>query len=141
MNTKGHESVADAAGIPLLEEALGKENRSIRALYLGNWLTDVSQAVDPVAYASGSAKLAGEMDTVVDALKKATEDFLKELLPTLFEAQDGPAGQILRSLKPDLEPAAEEATRALHGSLDFLLLRASRIAMRDSPRSSETRAW
>jgi hypothetical protein len=130
MNTEGHEGVAEAAGIPLLEEAFGKDNRSVRALYLGNWLTDVSQAVDPVAYASGSRKIAGGLDTAVDAVKKAVEGFLDELLPTLFEEREGPAGHVLRSLKPDLEPVAQRAKAEIRAALDFLV--AAQVEDRDA---------
>jgi hypothetical protein len=43
VNTEGHADVAESAGIPLLREAFGEKDRSLDALELGNWLTDVSQ--------------------------------------------------------------------------------------------------
>jgi hypothetical protein len=120
MNTHGHEEVARTAGIPLLKEAFGNDNHSLDALYLGNWLTDVSQAVDPVAYASAAAKISSGGETVIDKVRQAADDFLDELLPTIFERL-GPVGQGLRSLKVDLEPIAKEAKEALHHALDGLL--------------------
>lgn len=61
MNTHGHESIAEAAGLPLLKEVfkgLGYgENLSLQAFYLGNWITDLSQLVDPVAIAGLRGKL------------------------------------------------------------------------------------
>ena len=47
MNTAGHHSVADTAGLPVLKEAFARVGASPRlnCFYMGNWLTDVSQAV------------------------------------------------------------------------------------------------
>lgn len=52
MKGSGHEGVAKDVGLPMLEEAFGDDKKSLKAFYLGNWLTDMSQLVDPVAYAS-----------------------------------------------------------------------------------------
>lgn len=66
MNTKGHHYVALVAGIKLLQQAFAEESeaegmsigkRNLAALYLGNWLTDLSQTVDPIAYRSGFEKV------------------------------------------------------------------------------------
>jgi hypothetical protein len=119
MNTEGHEEVARTAGIPLLAEVFGKDKRSLDALYLGNWLTDVSQAVDPVAYASGSAKVGATGETVIDEVKRAVDSFLDQLVPTMFKRTA--AGKALESLKKDLEEPAEAAKKALHQALDGLL--------------------
>jgi hypothetical protein len=120
MNTHGHEDVAKTAGLPLLEEAFGKDKRSLRALYLGNWLTDVSQAVDPVAYWSGTGKIKSGADSVVDEVKKSIKGFLDELIATVFEEQGSIGQQILKSLKSEIERHAEEAKNSLHKKIDFL---------------------
>jgi hypothetical protein len=119
MNTEGHEEVARTAGIPLLAAAFGKDNRSLDALYLGNWLTDVSQAVDPVAYASGSAKVGSTGENVIDQMKRTVDSFLDQLVPTVFKRT--PAGRALESLKKDLDEPADAAKKALHQALDGLL--------------------
>ncbi len=120
MNTEGHEEVARTAGIPLLAAVFGKNNRSLDALYLGNWLTDVSQAVDPVAYASGAAKVGASGETVIDEVKRAVDTFLDQLVPTVFK-RTRPGGRALQSLKAELEKPAAEAKKALHEALDGLL--------------------
>ncbi|MFZ3065958.1 MAG: HET-C-related protein [Nitrospirota bacterium] len=120
MNTHGHEDVAKTAGLPLLEEAFGKDKRSLTALHLGNWLTDVSQAIDPVAYWSGSSKIKSEADSVVEEVKKSIEGFLDELIATVFDEQGSIGQQILKSLKPDIEPYAKKAKDSLHKKIDFL---------------------
>ena len=61
MNTHGHHECAEQVGEKVLEDALktlGKSNVRLAGFYLGNWLSDVSQAVDPVAYAGASGKAA-----------------------------------------------------------------------------------
>lgn len=120
MNTHGHEDVAKTAGLPLLEETFGKDKRSLSALHLGNWLTDVSQAVDPIAYWSGSSKIKSGADSVVDEVKKSIEGFLDELIATVFEEQGSIGQQIFKSLKPDIEPYAKKAKDSLHKKIDFL---------------------
>ena len=116
MNTEGHEDVARTAGIPLLAAAFGGDRLSLDALYLGNWLTDVSQVIDPVAYAAGSAKTGATGDSVVDDLKKTATDVIDQFVPTFFRRT--PAGQVLESLEKDLEQAAKDAKQALHQALD-----------------------
>lgn len=52
MDTDGHSECAEV-GAKILQAALkrsGREGWRTSAFYLGNWITDVSQAVDPVAY-------------------------------------------------------------------------------------------
>ncbi len=70
MNTSGHHSVAIEAGLPVLLDAVnraGKADAPLHAFYLGNWITDVSQAVDPVAYASLVRKLRCGLQSVRDS--------------------------------------------------------------------------
>jgi hypothetical protein len=63
MDTTGHHSIARAVGEAYLIKAIGDANQRnadgsplrITSFYLGNWLTDVSQPVDPRAYRDLSA--------------------------------------------------------------------------------------
>ena len=55
MNTHGHEEIAIEAGLPQLKEAfagLGYDSPRLQAFYLGNWIADISQIVDPGAIAN-----------------------------------------------------------------------------------------
>lgn len=119
MNTAGHEDVARTAGIPLLVDAFGKDRTSLDALYLGNWLTDVSQLVDPVAYTVGAAKIGATGDSVVDRLKQTATDVIDQLVPTFF--RQTPLGQPLESLEQELDQAAKDAKAAIHEALEQLL--------------------
>jgi hypothetical protein len=63
MDAHGHQLIANV-GERLLRSALQQSNPKkgamrIGAFYFGNWLTDVSQCVDPVAYRSAGNKLKG----------------------------------------------------------------------------------
>lgn len=130
MNTHGHEEVAKEAGLPLLQEAFGRENRSLNAFYLGNWLTDVSQAVDPVAYRAGSAAITGAINDMIDGMKNAVDAILDEITSTTFT----PLQSALRSLRPDLTPTANRLKQQLHAHIDFFFAmhtheRDSRVAV------------
>jgi hypothetical protein len=124
VNTHGHEDVARTAGIPLLKEVFGKDNRSLDALYLGNWLTDVSQAVDPLAYATVAEGIRSGGEGVVDAIRRSADGFIEELVPTFFD-RHSPLGKQLRSLKPDLAPFAKQAKDSLNRAVDALLVGAT----------------
>src|SRR5262249_46120595 len=58
MDPTGHHSIAHAVGEAYLIKAIAEANHKnndgkplrITSFYLGNWLTDVSQPVDPRAY-------------------------------------------------------------------------------------------
>ncbi|MCP4248481.1 MAG: hypothetical protein GY778_15645 [bacterium] len=72
MDTDGHEQCADHAGEPVLRTALqvvGKGRWRINGFYLGNWLTDVSQAVDPVAIAAFKTSFMSAIDGVIAAVR------------------------------------------------------------------------
>lgn len=77
MNTGGHHSVAATAGLPVLRDALDRAGRDLplHAFYMGNWLTDVSQAVDPVAYRNARLKINKGLKTVHDLLKSLGNPF------------------------------------------------------------------
>lgn len=79
MNTEGHGKVAEEVGLPVLlsaYKARGHERVPLNAFHLGNWLTDVQQAVDPVAINAAGIK---------DALR----ELLDELLVTLYLRANG----------------------------------------------------
>jgi hypothetical protein len=124
VNTEGHADVAHSAGIPLLKKAFGEKNRSLDALELGNWLTDVSQAVDPVAFATVAEGIRSGGEAVVDDVRKGIDTFVEQFLATVFERL-GTGGQALRSLKPDLAPYAKAAKGALNSAIDDLLVGAT----------------
>jgi hypothetical protein len=74
LNTHGHNSVAKEVGLPLLQAALqraGKGSPRLGAFYMGNWLTDVSQAVDPVAYAALITKGPKFVNALVQGLQSS----------------------------------------------------------------------
>lgn len=58
MKPQGHHSVADEAGLPLLRAAFGNDHRALGAFYLGNWIADFSQLVEPVAMAGIRGEIA-----------------------------------------------------------------------------------
>lgn len=64
MNTQGHHDVANKVGLPMLKEVFG--SRRVDAFYLGNWLTDLSQVVDPVAFESVTQKATKWIDSALD---------------------------------------------------------------------------
>jgi hypothetical protein len=77
MDTTGHHSLS-AIGEKLLKEALKRGNHKdmrIGAFYLGNWLTDVSQTVDPVAYKKAQ-KTGSE---AAEALKRLFDRLLDDV--------------------------------------------------------------
>lgn len=70
MNTHGHEDVAYEAGLPLLKQAFSPRMGDPRfaAFYLGNWLTDLSQIDDPVAFKGGRDKIKDIINSVISYL-------------------------------------------------------------------------
>jgi hypothetical protein len=73
MDTHGHEECAKLGG-EMIEAAIGSSrNPQLRlgAFYLGNWLTDVSQAVDPVAISALRVKFRGKVYAVITELEAA----------------------------------------------------------------------
>lgn len=72
MDTHGHEECAKDAGKPLIADALARVGRDfwrLEALYLGNWLTDVSQIVDPVAIGNFRSGIEPVMYRVLDGAR------------------------------------------------------------------------
>lgn len=123
MNTHGHQSVAETAGLPLLQEAFGADKHSLNALYLGNWLTDVSQAVDPVAYWVFAGRAGGAIAAITDIrddIIRDMERLIAELTPTLFSWM--PVQQALDPLKGILENSLNPAIRGLRNLIDGYLI-------------------
>lgn len=76
MDTSHHHLIA-YVGERLIKQALARSHRedlNIGAFYLGNWLTDVSQVVDPVAYANANAKAQALLDSAHDMLDQMVRD-------------------------------------------------------------------
>lgn len=81
MDTHGHHECADQAGLPLLEAALeriGKSGWRTGAFYLGNWITDVQQAVDPQPYSS-----------VANGVRSGVDDLIKSIMSFEVVGQPG----------------------------------------------------
>lgn len=79
-----------------MREALGEKFLATGALYLGNWLTDIRQLVDPIAYSQFAQSIAGALRTVA-----------KEIIDTL------PEGEPATTLKGRVDAAVAEMTGAL----------------------------
>ncbi|GHI00982.1 HET-C-related protein [Neobacillus kokaensis] len=119
MNTHGHEDVSTIAGIPLLEEAFGKDMKSIKALHLGNWLTDVSQVIDPVTFTSGANGLKDGIDSIIDRIKKPIDQTLDEWSSTLFEIEWIDGKKIFKPLKVELNSFVQDLKSELYSLIDF----------------------
>lgn len=85
MDVKGHHRIADEVGLPLLVAAFrqrGHPRTPLNAFPLGNWLTDVQQAIDPVAVAPWADKARA----AVEAINKLGQ----ELVNSVFFRVPGP---------------------------------------------------
>lgn len=80
MDTAGHESVFLEAGKPLLEEAFPQAPRSVAAMHMGNWLTDLSQMVNPVSWAATHAQAPAAIQKAADEMEKLIADALERLV-------------------------------------------------------------
>lgn len=105
MDTHGHERVAKVAGIPLLEAAFSKKSEALQAFYLGNWLTDVSQFVDPVSRACNLNALDERLSSAID-----------KSIASLFRDGGGHSGKpqgLWKSIGHFIEPYANEAKESI----------------------------
>src|SRR5688572_11989356 len=76
----------------------------ISAFYLGNWLTDVSQVVDPVAYNNANAKAQALLDTaraMLDQMVRDLPGFVQE--GVRLTGLDRAADDFLKELKSDID--------------------------------------
>jgi len=132
----------EAAGLPLLKEAFGKDARSLQAFYLGNWLTDVSQAVDPVAYAALRGKVLDKFKTAsmineaVTGVMAVYSEEIDRALATLHTWIDSDTtdntSRILENIREtfDIEEEIVAIKDELGGALDAVLT--GRSQTRDS---------
>lgn len=134
MDTIGHESHADDVGIPMLKEAFtraGKHDQLVELLgenylevvYLGNWLTDVSQGVDPVAYANAQTKAINAFDGLVATLQAIADRF--PLAPGIGVVRDA-----IEGLKNQHRPRLQALLAMLQGGADSDFGRAITLAMK-----------
>jgi len=122
MNTHGHGEVAEEAGLPLLNDTFPRLS-SLHAMHLGNWLTDVSQAVDPVAYATVASKGRGAVDAA-DGFRKSIEATVEEALGAMLEHAPvvvrGPAKRVLARVRDLLGQQANKSKQVLLKCIDEL---------------------
>jgi hypothetical protein len=118
MDTHGHHECAEDAGLPLIEAGLrraGKEHWRTGAFYLGNWITDVQQAVDPGPYDSVAAGVRSGVQGVIDAINSLEHnglpnfirdqfarpfaDFLRRIQAATSALEGGQQSRVAKSLK------------------------------------------
>jgi hypothetical protein len=95
MDTHGHEECAKLGG-EMIQAAIDSSRHPqlrLGAFYLGNWLTDVSQAVDPVAISSLRVKFRQAMYAVIQEVEAVSA-----YLPGFTQAQ---VGQFRNSLNEE----------------------------------------
>jgi hypothetical protein len=114
MNTAGHRYVAEQVGEPLLRDAIKKRLKlqsdpSLKAFYLGNWLTDVSQAVDPVASQGFADKIKASIVEKIAYLRTTILSTKIEGLETLIP-------------KAKVDALLKKAQNDLLNSVDRLIL-------------------
>lgn len=113
MDTAGHHLLAEV-GEKLLKDALkrgnGKDMR-IGAFYLGNWLTDVSQSVDPIAYENAYRYLTALMQDVTDLFQRLVHD-----APAWFSDRTGDAAAKVTQVVVSDPQIAETAKAAVSGA-------------------------
>ena len=149
MNTEGHESIAKEAGIPFLQQTFELNKKGtprLAAFYFGNWLTDVSQLVDPVAYSDAAKSAKERIDNIID--EYASTVFIKstkqigEAIGTAGQVSSNlpggvfqPQSTILKRLADliNLDQPLQNAKNRLHASIDYWILdgndeRTSRLA-------------
>lgn len=120
MNIDGHSSVFEEAGRPLLVAALGNDDKSIDAVHLGNWLTDLSQLIDPVTFAGARTKVTG----ATEAIKRLCGEVVDMVKGTAFrlvgETGAQLADKLAQSMAKEIASYAEEAKQELLRALDVL---------------------
>lgn len=141
MNPHGHHDCAEGVGEKELADALeraGKGKPRLAAFYLGNWLTDVSQAVDPVAYEAAANQVTGPVESIAAAIEGLFQElkaaaFAKvsealgeiEDIPVLGEAVKVGAGWLVKSAPNiDVPGAIDEAKSGLLAILENVLQKA-----------------
>lgn len=104
--------------MPLLREAFG-ELTSIEAMHLGNWLTDVSQAIDPVAYAGPAKKVAALADVFRSAFEEALDEALGAMVEYLPVGSGEPARRILARMRDILVRPVDAIRNEILSALEY----------------------
>jgi hypothetical protein len=113
MDVTGHHTLSDV-GEQLLKDALKRSNHKpmrLGAFYMGNWLTDVSQFVDPVVY----KKQAGNLKALVNAMFERMLDDAPSWIMTALDA----VGEL--GLLTDLRKKLTQARAELIAEIDAFL--------------------
>ncbi len=100
MDPDGHHKVADMAGFPRLRGAFQKRmgpDARLDAFYLGNWLTDVSQVIDPKALERFAA--------VEPDIHKAIDEKIETLLNGVYVVENSLFKPIISFFDPQKEIA------------------------------------
>jgi hypothetical protein len=125
VNTKGHESVFEEAGRPLLEAAFGKDNHSLAAMHLGNWLTDLSQVIDPVTFAGARSKGSSALRSGADELRRFASEMVDLVAATVSkiggESMREDFEESLMRLKAQVASHIEKSKEELSTAIDTLL--------------------
>lgn len=118
MNTHGHEDVAKDAGLPLLEQAfqplMGQPRMG--AFYLGNWIADVCNLVDPNIEANISEKVG----SVLDQVKKYVDDIFDTVLNSNMIKSAKELGPLSKGLL-EYESAATHLKTRLHATFEAFI--------------------
>lgn len=125
MNTRGHQSIAEDVGYEVLQDIFGKDENWLKvkesryaSYYLGNWITDVSQAIDPVAVKAVNKTTKSGKDLIEEALGNVEEVILKWLNSMIYESSstESPNDTIYQKFERIVEKALEEASRTVSES-------------------------
>lgn len=105
MSSAGKHHEISKIGEALLKEALEKANPgkdiNLQSFYLGNWLTDFSQGIDPVAFKKFEGYLTGTLKAVSDTVENIEDGFKNNARSTLKSLDEGVAE--LNELKTGIE--------------------------------------
>ncbi|MEJ2691658.1 MAG: hypothetical protein P8166_01085 [Candidatus Thiodiazotropha sp.] len=118
MDAEGHKTISEV-GERLLREKLERSNPSHRmrlgAFYLGNWLTDASQVVDPVAYQNVKGKMLAYTNSIESLFDRMITD-APSWLQTVLDTELGRSAlQDVRSELHDAQTKLNESVQALFG--------------------------
>lgn len=121
MNTHGHHDIAGDAGLPELAAALaaaGKGTPRLGAFYLGNWLTDLAQLLDPLPVDSAEQKAS----EALEALAGATSELAGDVVAAFFVEESGGVPvdlleTIAASVRDETQQAVDDLRREIRASV------------------------
>lgn len=118
MDAEGHKTISEV-GERLLKDAIQRNNPSRRmrlgAFYLGNWLTDASQVVDPVAYQNVKGKVLAYTNSLESLFDRMITD-APSWMQTVLETELGRmALKNARYKLHDAQTELNESVQALFG--------------------------